>query len=136
MVFFCVFFFKQKTAYEMRISDWSSDVCSSDLPEARGELFSWTPAVADYNSGSGRQHLTSTDDLVLIDDFGPTLEQCAAFALSKDGRYEGRLAESDEAMVGYGWYDRLPRITDLRFEIDTGRSEERREGKEGGRTGR
>src|SRR3546814_1805890 len=28
-----VFFFKQKTAYEMRISDWSSDVCSSDLPD-------------------------------------------------------------------------------------------------------
>src|SRR3546814_8148074 len=28
---FYVFFFKQKTAYEMRISDWSSDVCSSDL---------------------------------------------------------------------------------------------------------
>src|SRR3546814_7260742 len=29
----CIFFFfKQKTAYEMRISDWSSDVCSSDLP--------------------------------------------------------------------------------------------------------
>src|SRR3546814_5626839 len=28
---FIVFFFKQKTAYEMRISDWSSDVCSSDL---------------------------------------------------------------------------------------------------------
>src|SRR3546814_3498248 len=27
----CLFFFKQKTAYEMRISDWSSDVCSSDL---------------------------------------------------------------------------------------------------------
>src|SRR3546814_7921528 len=31
-VLFCLcFFFKQKTAYEMRISDWSSDVCSSDL---------------------------------------------------------------------------------------------------------
>src|SRR3546814_14384129 len=28
---FVLFFFKQKTAYEMRISDWSSDVCSSDL---------------------------------------------------------------------------------------------------------
>src|SRR3546814_12086877 len=28
-----IFFFKQKTAYEMRISDWSSDVCSSDLRE-------------------------------------------------------------------------------------------------------
>src|SRR3546814_2065356 len=35
-VFF--FFFKQKTAYEMRISDWSSDVCSSDLPRLRGAL--------------------------------------------------------------------------------------------------
>src|SRR3546814_2631373 len=31
MFLLCVFFFKQKTAYEMRISDWSSDVCSSDL---------------------------------------------------------------------------------------------------------
>src|SRR3546814_10265686 len=36
-IFVCFFFFKQKTAYEMRISDWSSDVCSSDLgaPEKR-----------------------------------------------------------------------------------------------------
>src|SRR3546814_9581580 len=31
-----VFFFKQKTAYEMRISDWSSDVCSSDLGGGSG----------------------------------------------------------------------------------------------------
>src|SRR3546814_5818029 len=34
------FFFKQKTAYDMRISDWSSDVCSSDLPTP-------TPACPD-----------------------------------------------------------------------------------------
>src|SRR3546814_20543435 len=33
-----IFFFKQKTAYEVRISDWSSDVCSSDLP-SRGDAF-------------------------------------------------------------------------------------------------
>src|SRR3546814_4430465 len=31
MMWCSLFFFKQKTAYEMRISDWSSDVCSSDL---------------------------------------------------------------------------------------------------------
>src|SRR3546814_14489221 len=31
MVVVCVFFFKQKTAYDVRISDWRSDVCSSDL---------------------------------------------------------------------------------------------------------
>src|SRR3546814_5905697 len=38
--FLCVFFFffKQKTAYEMRISDWSSDVCSSDLRVVLGDL--------------------------------------------------------------------------------------------------
>src|SRR3546814_20786231 len=34
----CLFFFKQKTAYEMRISDWSSDVCSSDL---HGVIMVW-----------------------------------------------------------------------------------------------
>src|SRR3546814_1974880 len=41
-VFF--FFFKQKTAYEMRISDWSSDVCSSDLARQRLENLG-TPAA-------------------------------------------------------------------------------------------
>src|SRR3546814_13339970 len=39
-VFFVFFFFKQKTAYEMRISDWSSDVCSSDLGVHPGLDFS------------------------------------------------------------------------------------------------
>src|SRR3546814_8209479 len=38
VLFFVFFFFKQKTAYEMRISDWSSDVCSSDLnPQCLGD---------------------------------------------------------------------------------------------------
>src|SRR3546814_17733830 len=46
---FFFFFFKQKTAYEMRISDWSSDVCSSDLlisPEQRDALIAST--AEDY----------------------------------------------------------------------------------------
>src|SRR3546814_5470142 len=34
VIYHVIFFFKQKTAYEMRISDWSSDVCSSDLLKA------------------------------------------------------------------------------------------------------
>src|SRR3546814_13306793 len=37
LFFFFIFFFKQKTAYEMRISDWSSDVCSSDLVRAEDD---------------------------------------------------------------------------------------------------
>src|SRR3546814_3917726 len=40
------FFFKQKTAYEMRISDWSSDVCSSDLDHRH------SPGLTVYRSGS------------------------------------------------------------------------------------
>src|SRR3546814_5285443 len=39
------FFFKQKTAYEMRISDWSSDVCSSDLGTA--DLSRWWEGLGD-----------------------------------------------------------------------------------------
>src|SRR3546814_7988387 len=38
VIFVVLFFFKQKTAYEMRISDWSSDVCSSDLPGPISDL--------------------------------------------------------------------------------------------------
>src|SRR3546814_2810344 len=43
-------FFKQKTAYEMRISDWSSDVCSSDLINASG-MITLTP---EFNLGNSR----------------------------------------------------------------------------------
>src|SRR3546814_8244045 len=43
----CFFFFKQKTAYEMRISDWSSDVCSSDLLDAAGAELALDIAIGD-----------------------------------------------------------------------------------------
>src|SRR3546814_2887655 len=42
----CFFFFKQKTAYEMRISDWSSDVCSSDLAEYQARVVKENARVA------------------------------------------------------------------------------------------
>src|SRR3546814_3861019 len=41
------FFFKQKTAYEMRISDWSSDVCSSDLTTLRVAVMDDTSRAAN-----------------------------------------------------------------------------------------
>src|SRR3546814_10149501 len=48
------FFFKQKTAYEMRISDWSSDVCSSDLnPAGRLRLLSHAPIVPPSGGQGG-----------------------------------------------------------------------------------
>src|SRR3546814_4163952 len=47
--FVMFFFFKQKTAYEMRISDWSSDVCSSDLTVRRSRIVP-VRAVHQYSS--------------------------------------------------------------------------------------
>src|SRR3546814_704075 len=69
LIFF--FFFKQKTAYEMRISDWSSDVCSSDLfegqrgggPDGHGARQAGDAAVADI--GGGRK--TATVDEIRLD---------------------------------------------------------------------
>src|SRR3546814_2188654 len=56
-----LFFFKQKTAYEMRISDWSSDVCSSDLQSSRRTLdeppardVAWMPIVGCCPKEPGR----------------------------------------------------------------------------------
>src|SRR3546814_8020055 len=43
-----LFFFKQKTAYEMRISDWSSDVCSSDLYRRRSETLQVQPELRQF----------------------------------------------------------------------------------------
>src|SRR3546814_16732280 len=66
MLFICFFFFKQKTAYEMRISDWSSDVCSSDLvdrPVQPRGLYPGHPAQqrlfrrASGGGSSGRRRL-------------------------------------------------------------------------------
>src|SRR3546814_2360708 len=56
MIFF--FFFKQKTAYDMRISDWSSDVCSSDLHFTLAEY----PAIMAFNvRGVCRQKLSGSN---------------------------------------------------------------------------
>src|SRR3546814_52072 len=65
-----VFFFKQKTAYEMRISDWSSDVCSSDLY-----------TLHDRTDGFGKRFC----DLALIDGnfLGDAIHQVTA--LDVDG---------------------------------------------------
>src|SRR3546814_3452918 len=57
VIFF--FFFKQKTAYEMRISDWSSDVCSSDLEARVSRRPCARPggggdAVREVSAGAGR----------------------------------------------------------------------------------
>src|SRR3546814_537258 len=75
-----VFFFKQKTAYEMRISDWSSDVCSSDLKlfvhttqQEQDERLAarlstpwkrWKTGTEDYRNRARREdYLAAMDDM-------------------------------------------------------------------------
>src|SRR3546814_13507366 len=61
----CLFFFKRKTAYEMRISDWSSDVCSSDLANAR-ELLGRKRLEARHRHGCGGEpRLDACEQVVL-----------------------------------------------------------------------
>src|SRR3546814_6062005 len=64
------FFFKQKTAYDMRISDWSSDVCSSDLREIADdkEISEWLDLVVGLSKTTGAH-----DDNGLVGIF---LSQC------------------------------------------------------------
>src|SRR3546814_2454149 len=71
MFVFCVFFFKQKTAYEMRISDWSSDVCSSDLLD--------TPPVLPVDDS--RVISAQADGVVLLVRWRRTPAKAAELAL-------------------------------------------------------
>src|SRR3546814_356388 len=74
------FFFKQKTAYDMRISDWSSDVCSSDLHHIRSIAesihidFNGVTQIAVDQNGAIPRHLHGRGDIVIelafaVDDF-------------------------------------------------------------------
>src|SRR3546814_18135767 len=104
---FCFFFFKQKTAYEMRISDWSSDVCSSDLHEEQlGE------SGGPRQRHPGRVAARRTDHRqAALEDSGGQRED------------EGEVAELDDH-----WDAPPSRHWPEAFSASTTRSEERRVG--------
>src|SRR3546814_1852671 len=83
-----VFFFKQKTAYEMRISDWSSDVCSSDLFEI---------TLACAASAHRRLLLSYFQELV---EQAITAGQLAAAALSTSSVATGTGASGEIEEIG------------------------------------
>src|SRR3546814_9697381 len=82
ILFFC--FFKQKTAYEMRISDWSSDVCSSDLYPAfrveRGGVAGVRRARRQRHTASGAVARTLTA-LALTNEKGRGITAALSFVL-------------------------------------------------------
>lgn len=89
-----------------------------NLPEARAVLTAWEPASADIDTGITRSQLSPGAEPIIVGHFCPAIGQSACLALERDQRFEGRLAAADAQMAGYGWYDRLARVTDLTFEIE------------------
>src|SRR3546814_8397548 len=85
MIFF--FFFKQKTAYEMRISDWSSDVCSSDLIGEHRRGLADRGHVADERRGDA--------------PVGPYLHLRRQFGIAPDEDVELVERADDVLLAGY-----------------------------------
>src|SRR3546814_1488511 len=85
-----VFFFKQKTAYEMRISDWSSDVCSSDL-DGRGN-------IVDGNASATNDRSTAENIVGGPDDFArcSQIVQPLARALHEGQQIDGQELVADD----------------------------------------
>src|SRR3546814_8054680 len=74
--FVVFFFFKQKTAYEMRISDWSSDVCSSDLGRGRTDAAwrRWPRALPPPACGYCLQSLHLVPTMTALENVAIPLE--------------------------------------------------------------
>src|SRR3546814_17094546 len=72
------FFFKQKTAYEMRISDWSSDVCSSDLLRGGARGVGGLAIAAAGHGGGGDGQQRGTEDGALVHAWAPCSTGAAA----------------------------------------------------------
>src|SRR3546814_1746355 len=88
---FSFFFFKQKTAYEMRISDWSSDVCSSDLDGLPmwGNALPWKTTELTPNLG----RIDATDDM------RPGMGEGGVANLRKFVREGGLLVAAEDSAV-------------------------------------
>src|SRR3546814_13643275 len=131
---FCfVFFFKQKTAYEMRISDWSSDVCSSDLGKLERQFLSLAGTVRNCAGGptpwgswlTCEETYASQKDGENEQNHGyvfevpasATIKPAAPVALKEMGRFNHEAVAVDPE-------------TGIVYETEDRRSEERRVGKE------
>src|SRR3546814_12995991 len=107
---FSFFFFKQKTAYEMRISDWSSDVCSSDLSQQARDagdeiLVEWDNCgerLARRRRAEPQPMLARSvgdDDMASVDSSHGGKQRAQRARIDRDGR----LKRSESRRVGQEW---------------------------------
>src|SRR3546814_2241158 len=102
VVLFVFFFFKQKTAYEVRISDWSSDVCSSDLIERvyGKERLLVEIASASINEPSGR----------ICDVIFPIAGKAKLAAIVKESHAKGALDRRIYKVMRGSWANHYRRM--------------------------
>src|SRR3546814_19462860 len=122
----CFFFFKLKTAYELRISDWSSDVCSSDLSAEAMRRASARARRREQTVTSGaaaRQSETAFGDHAAQHFAGTTVDRC---------RRRMAIALLDQTQAFLAAYQRLRRgkIEQIGRVDDARRSAERRVGQD------
>src|SRR3546814_11308612 len=112
---YCIFFFKQKTAYEMRISDWSSDVCSSDLlrqemEETFREFHAQSGATMIYVTHDQSEAMALATDVAVMSE-GKLLQMAPPLEIY--ARPEGRIVGG---LVGPGAILRLAVVDDARHQ--------------------
>src|SRR3546814_19117778 len=132
----CVVFFKQKTAYELRISDWGSDVCSSDLPALRRPRRSGVGGI-EAGRRSRRRGADAGAGIRAGQPLSSTTSAARWRRRQRGGRgerhgYESRVATALAGAVAEAVGAKVQLRTDLpdRHSRKSGRSEERRGGKE------
>src|SRR3546814_16466880 len=98
-------FFKKKTAYEMRISDWSSDVCSSDLVGMmkNGEISNTRTMPRPQNSEASSSAEISTPNTTLISSTLPTRVRVFSAPGMKPRSEERRVGKECGSTCRYRW---------------------------------
>src|SRR3546814_20964590 len=130
----CFFFFKQKTAYEMRISDWSSDVCSSDLhPLAilgrdAGAAVGHCEVRSVVDPSEAHADLAAARAVLhrVVEQVGERLAEQLAMAADGDARVD-RAGQLQPGLLG-------DRLVDLQQILSQSRAIERGEGQAVGRS--
>src|SRR3546814_3955754 len=111
------FFFKQKTAYELRISDWSSDVCSSDLHGRRYVTGWYDPFMWGGGFGGGWDNEV-TSYTVYTSDLNLSIDRAGTGERLFDGRAQAQSRDNDLTAI-------VPNLVQAMFTGFPGNSGER-----------
>ena len=108
-------------SHRLAFATWSeAKALGIEMPEAEPYLFAWTPPTADYHSSYESGERTADPAMVLMPDFEALVAQPAQAAIRAHNAFGGPLVEAQDAFRGYGWYDVLALVEDLRFRVTQG----------------